>query len=148
MKNTLIFVLVAGVLVLGACAPAAVEEAVVPEVVEEVMTEEPATEEPVVEETSPTEGSAMGAEVSFSADLVPILEQWAYPAHSTAGKGGVFLANYEDIMLYVVPGNPEESMLYKRLTGDGVPVMPPSGQLPDETIQLFYDWIKQGAKNN
>jgi hypothetical protein len=39
-------------------------------------------------------------------------------------------------------------MLYKRLTGDGVDVMPPSGPLPAETIQLFYDWIKQGAQDN
>jgi hypothetical protein len=137
MKNKLIFVLMAGMLVLGACAPAAVEEAVVPEVVEEAM-----------EETAPAEVAAMGPEVSFSADLVPILEQWAYPAHSTQGRGGIFLATYDDIMQYVVPGNPEESMLYRRLTGDGVPVMPPSGQLPDEIIQLFYDWIMQGAKNN
>ena len=117
------------------------------------MEEEPTAEEPAMEEASPTEESAsvdaaMEGEVSFSEDLVPILEEWAYPAHSTQGAGGIFLATYEDIMQYVVPGNPEESMLYRRLTGDGVPVMPPSGKLPDETIQLFYDWIEQGAKNN
>jgi hypothetical protein len=142
MKNKLIFVLMAGMLVLGACAPAAVE------VVEETMVEEPAAEEPAMEEAAPAEEAAMGPEVSFSADLMPILEEWAYPAHSTAGRGGVFLATYEDIMQYVIPGNPEESMLYRRLIGDGLPVMPPSGKLPDETIQLFYDWIMQGAKNN
>jgi len=147
MKNKLIFVLIAGVLVLGACAPAAVEEVAAPEVVEEAMEEEPAAE-PAMEEAAPAEEAAMAAEVSFSADLVPILEQWAYPAHSTLGRGGIFLATYDDIMQYVIPGNPEESMLYRRLTGDGVPVMPPSGKLPDETILLFYNWILQGAKNN
>ena len=147
MKNKLIFVLIAGVLVLGACAPAAVEEVAAPEVVEEAMEVEPAAE-PAMEEAAPAEEAAMAAEVSFSADLVPILEQWAYPAHSTQGRGGIFLATYDDIMQYVIPGNPEESMLYRRLTGDGVPVMPPSGKLPDETILLFYNWILQGAKNN
>ena len=148
MKNKLIFVLIAGVLVLGACAPAAVPEVTAPEVVEEAMVEEPAAEDSAMEEAAPVAEVPAGDEVSFSADLVPILEQWAYPAHSTQGRGGIFLATYDDIMQYVIPGNPEESMLYRRLIGDGVPVMPPSGKLPDETIQLFYDWILQGAKNN
>ncbi len=148
MKNKLIFVLIAGVLVLGACAPAAVPEVTAPEVVEEAMVEEPAAEDSAMEEAAPVAEVPAGDEVSFSADLVPILEQWAYPAHSTQGRGGIFLATYDDIMQYVIPGNPEESMLYRRLIGDGVPVMPPSGKLPDETIQLFYDWIMQGAKNN
>jgi hypothetical protein len=79
---------------------------------------------------------------------MPVLQQFANPAHTTAGRGGVFLATYEDVLSHVLPGNPEESELYRRLTGDGVPVMPPSGKLPDEIIQLFYDWIMQGAKNN
>lgn len=148
MKNRFIFVLIAGILVLGACAPAAVEEAVVPEVVEEAMVEEPAAEEPAAAEAAPAEEATLGDEVSFSQDIMPVLEEFANPAHITAGRGGIFLATYDDIMQYVVPGNPEESMLYRRLTGDGVPVMPPSGKLPDETIQLFYDWILQGAKNN
>jgi hypothetical protein len=140
MKRKLLYLLIVGVFVLGACAPAAVEEAVAPEVVEEAMEEEP-TAAPVVEVPA-------GEEVSFSEDLVPILEEWAYPAHSTQGRGGVFLATYDDVMEYVIPGNPEESMFYRRLIGDGVPIMPPSGRLPDEMIQLFYDWILQGAKNN
>ena len=148
MKNKLIFILIAGVMVLAACAPAAVPEVTAPEVVEEAMVEEPAAEDTAMEEAAPVAEVPAGDEVSFSADLVPILEQWAYPAHSTQGRGGIFLATYDDIMQYVIPGNPEESMLYRRLIGDGVPVMPPSGKLPDETIQLFYDWILQGAKNN
>lgn len=148
MKNKLIFILIAGVMVLAACAPAAVPEVTAPEVVEEAMVEEPAAEDSAMEEAAPVAEVPAGDEVSFSADLVPILEQWAYPAHSTQGRGGIFLATYDDIMQYVIPGNPEESMLYRRLIGDGVPVMPPSGKLPDETIQLFYDWILQGAKNN
>lgn len=148
MKNKLLYLLIAGVFVLGACAPAAVEEATAPEVAEEAMEEAPVVEVPAADEAAPAAEAAMADEVSFSGDLLPILEQWAYPAHSTQGRGGIFLATYDDIMQYVIPGNPEESMLYRRLTGDGVPVMPPSGKLPDETIQLFYDWILQGAKNN
>lgn len=92
--------------------------------------------------------SSMATEVSFSQDIFPVIQQFALPAHGQQQRGGVSLASYEDIMQHVVPGDPAASELYKRLTGDGVPVMPPSGKLPDETIQLFYDWIAQGAKNN
>lgn len=92
--------------------------------------------------------SSTAAEVSFSKDIFPVIQQFALPAHGQQQKGGISLANYEDIMEYVVPGDPAASELYKRLIGDGVPVMPPTGKLPDDTIQLFYDWIAQGAKNN
>jgi len=92
--------------------------------------------------------SAMAVEVSFNSDIFPVIQEFALPAHGQQQKGGVSLASYEEIMMYVVPGDPAASELYKRLTGDGVPVMPPSGKLPDETIQLFYEWIAQGAKNN
>jgi len=51
-------------------------------------------------------------------------------------------------MKYVVPEKPEESQLYKALIGDGHRLMPPNGPLPDEQIQLFFDWISQGAKDN
>lgn len=146
MKNKLIMIVVAGILVLSACAPTVVEEAAAPAVMEEEVMEEKPAEEAAPVESAPAESEAMASEVSFSADIWPVLEQFALAAHG--GKGGVFLESYDDIMQYVNIGNPEDSILYKRLIGDGVPVMPPSGKLPDETIQLFYDWIAQGAKNN
>ncbi len=145
MKIKLISFILFGALVLAACAPAAAVEEVVEPVVEEAM---PAAEEEMAVEESQSEemDSSMAEEVSFSEDIWPVIEMYALDAHG--GSGGVFLESYEDILGYVVPGNPEESMLYKALTADGMPVMPPSGKLPDETIQLFYDWIAQGAKNN
>ena len=145
MKVRIITLLIAGALAVAACAPAAVEAPVV-EAAEpaEVMMPEAPAEEAMAEE-APAEMAA-GSEVSFSADIWPVIEQFALEAHG--GSGGVFLESYEDIMEYVVPGKPEESMLYKALTADGMKQMPPSGRLPDETIQLFYDWILQGAPNN
>jgi len=134
-----------GALVLAACAPAAAVEEVAEPMVEEAM---PAAEEEMAVEESHSEDmdSSMAEEVSFSKDIWPVIEMYALNAHG--GAGGVFLESYEDILGYVVPGNPEGSMLYKALIADGMPVMPPSGKLPDETIQLFYDWIAQGAKDN
>ena len=145
MKVRIITLLIAGALAVAACAPAAVEAPVVEaaEPAEAVMPEALA-EEPMAEE-APAD-AAHASEVSFSADIWPVIEQFALEAHG--GSGGVFLESYEDIMEYVVPGKPEESMLYKALTADGMKQMPPSGRLPDETIQLFYDWILQGAPNN
>ena len=121
---------------------------------------EDAAQPAVQEATAPTDNAeaasaAMEEEaapaadmVSFSMDLMPVLVEFAQPAHSTEGEGGVFLETYDDVMKYVIAGDPENSELYKRLIGDGVDIMPPSGKLPDATIQLFYDWIAQGALDN
>lgn len=94
------------------------------------------------------EAAPASAMVNFNMDIMPVLVEFAQPAHSIEGEGGVFLETYDDVMKYVIAGDPENSELYKRLTGDGVDIMPPSGKLPDATIQLFYDWIAQGALNN
>jgi hypothetical protein len=90
--------------------------------------------------------TAANGEVSFSQDIMPVLQKFAARAHGN--NGGVNLQSYDNVMKVVVPGSPEKSMLYMSLTGNGMPVMPPSGKLDDTTIQLFYDWIAQGAKNN
>ena len=95
--------------------------------------------------SSSSEGSSV-AEVSFSQDILPVLNKFAGRAHGN--NGGVNLETYDNVMKVVVPGSPEESKLYQALTGNGMPQMPPSGKLDDATIQLFYDWISQGAKNN
>ena len=92
------------------------------------------------------QGDPSGSGVSFSKDIMPVLKQFATRAHG--GTGGVFLENYNDVMQYVVPGKPEDSQIYKDITGNGTLQMPPGNPLPKQTIQLFYDWIKQGAPNN
>jgi len=145
-KNISIFAI--SLFLIAACAPASQVEEAVPEVTAEssqVMEEQEAEAgemEAEVESEQPIESD----QVSFSKDVWPILEENALTAHG--GKGGVFLESYEDIMNYVEPGDPENSLLYKALTADGMQQMPPSGALPDDMIQLFYDWIDQGAKNN
>ena len=46
----------------------------------------------------------------------------------------------------VVPGNPEASRLYKRLLGEGGPLMPLGGPpLPDPQIETIKNWILAGA---
>jgi len=149
MKSKSLIVMLAAMLLIAACAPAApADEPVLAE--EEMMAESaPETEMEADEAANTTEMDSaedMTAEVSFSQDVWPIIEEYALAAHG--GKGGVFLESYADIMKYVTPGDPENSMLYKALIGDGVKQMPPDAPLPDEMIQTIYDWIQQGAQDN
>ncbi len=148
MKNTHFALLIVSALLLGACASAApAAETAEPVVVEEQAAA--AMETPMVEEAAPaaeSEADSAVEAVSFSQDVWPILEKYALAAHG--GKGGVFLESYDDILKYVSPGDPENSMLYKALIGDGMQRMPPDTPLPDELIQTIYDWIQQGALNN
>jgi hypothetical protein len=154
MKLRILTISIISTLLIASCATAVVEEAPAGPVVEEGTG--PAVEDsdaniekvddPETMEDESTTDSLDTGEVSFSTDIWPIIEAEALSAHG--GSGGVFLESYEDIMKYVVPEKPEESQLYKALIGDGHRLMPPNGPLPDEQIQLFFDWISQGAKDN
>ena len=137
MKNKLLLLVLVFGLIFSACSTNNVVDDIAVEMVEEEI--ETQAEESVMEVEEVME-------VSFLKDLLPVLEKFASQAHGSSG--GVNLETYENVLKVVVPGSPEESRLYKHLTGDGVPVMPPSGKLDDETIQLFYDWIAAGAKEN
>ena len=142
MKFKVLLVSLIAILLVVACAPAEVVDA--PAAPADANVDE--SMEKGEDESAMEEIDSMAAEVSFSEDIWPIIEAEALDAHG--GRGGVFLESYDDILEYVEPGNPEESVLYHVLTGDGQPLMPPDGPLPDEQIQLFYDWILQGAKDN
>jgi glucose/arabinose dehydrogenase len=146
MKLKNISVILLAAILLAACSTAPAEEAAAQPAMQEASAPNDDTEaaSPAMEE----EAAPATDMVSFSMDIMPVLVEFAQPAHGTQGEGGVFLETYDDVMKYVMAGDPENSELYKRLTGDGVDIMPPSGKLPDATIQLFYDWIAQGALNN
>ena len=145
MKIKTFTFLVIGAILVVACAPSVIEEAPAV-VVEENSGNATSESEAAMSKDEQSSNNGDAAAVSFNEDIWPILEAEALTAHG--GSGGVFLESYEDIMKYVVPGKPEESALYQALTGNGQPLMPPNGSLPDEQIQLFYDWILQGANNN
>ena len=145
MKNKLLILILLPGLVLAACTPATATEPAPAVVVETAPSVEVKPTQPAATLAPTLEPTAAG--VSFSKDIWPVLEKFALSAHG--GKGGIYLESYSDVMAYVVPGSPDESMLYNSLIGaKGVPLMPPGNPLPSATIQLFYDWIKQGAKDN
>ena len=114
-----------------------------------VPAEEPAVggvvEEPVVVEEP---------KVSFKDDIQPILaERCAIPGcHAAPGAGGLNLSQYDTFKKggnggdAFAAGNGEGSLVVKRIDGGGMPPIPPP--LNADQVQLFIDWIDEGAENN
>ncbi len=109
-------------------------------------------------------------QVSFSADVKPILDNYCISCHSGSGEGqavsGFAVDDYESVMhgtkygKVVVPGSPMSSSLYLLITGkaDKKIHMPPHHDeslaegrgfaLSRTHIETITNWIEQGAKDN
>lgn len=95
-------------------------------------------------------------EVSFSRQLAPVLVAKCASCHSQEkAKGGFRAHSFETLfqpgkskLPSIVPAKPDESELLKRLTSsDEDERMPQKDEpLPPEQIDLFRQWIAQGAK--
>jgi hypothetical protein len=142
MKKNGLIVLVMSCFILTACAGSPVTTPA------NIPSQIPPTQVQTAKNSpAPTQGQITNSsEVSFSRDIMPIFQKYS-DSHHSAGNF-YSLDTYEGVTQDVVPGNPEQSKLYRRLTGQGGPQMPPGSPLPDNLIKLIYDWIKQGAKNN
>lgn len=104
--------------------------------------EQPIIEEPVV------------AGTSFKDDIQPILaERCAVPGcHAAPGVAGLDLSKYDTFKKggangpAFAAGDGKGSLVVKRIDGGG---MPPGGPpLDGDQVQLFIDWIDEGAENN
>jgi len=118
-----------------------------------------------------TQFSACGQrEVSFAADIQPILEVACVECHTTTGEGvaasGFAVNDYDSVMKgtdlgsVIVAGSSISSTLYRVVAGKTDPEirMPPHHEdawaegrgapLGDEEIEKLAAWIDQGAKNN
>ncbi|MDX1645587.1 MAG: c-type cytochrome domain-containing protein [Longimicrobiales bacterium] len=91
--------------------------------------------------------------VSFSADVMPILEQYCWECHSEENTElGLRLDSYEGVMAgsdygtVVEPGDPDGSLLVDMVeAGD----MPEEGDpVPPEQLEILKTWIAEGAQNN
>ena len=109
-----------------------------------------------------------GANLSFKADVFPIVRKYCLPCHAeeSYNPSQLSLDTYELLMKGgkhgppVVPGKPEESIMLKKLSpdppfGDPMPLKVrrrknPSQQkkLTEEEIRSITEWIKQGAPDN
>jgi hypothetical protein len=109
----------------------------------------PEPEEPVEEPEVAT--------VSYSDDIEPILnEKCAFVGCHVAGHvTNLDLSNYDTFKqggnnnAAFVADDGEGSLVVKRIDGSQPPQMPPGGPPFDQDeVQLFIDWINEGAENN
>ena len=102
------------------------------------------------------------AEVSYKADVAPILEKHCRSCHTPGQPGyvasGFDLAGYDSLMKgtrygpVVLPHDPLTSALVMLIEGRVDPSikMPHGGQNPmsEDEIKTIRLWVEQGAKNN
>ncbi|CAN5890630.1 hypothetical protein BH23PLA1_BH23PLA1_04480 [soil metagenome] len=96
-----------------------------------------------------------GASVSFSKQVLPILQKNCQGCHQPAkDQGGLILTTHAALLQGgeggpgVEPGQPDESVLLDNIAGDA-PLMPPNGDpLSAEAVALIRDWIAQGAPDD
>jgi len=95
--------------------------------------------------------------VSYSDEIQPIFNSSCGPSscHIGGNSGGLTLGSYPDLMDggnsgdVVVPGNPANSIIIRRIEGSTAPRMPLDRQpLSNSDIQKIRDWIEQGALDN
>lgn len=109
---------------------------------------------PIVEEDA-----ALGRPVDFEKDVRPILQANCTACHNvTTNEGGVILETVESMLKgggsspVLVPGKPEESLLYKLSRRGDEPVMPPmpndrqARPLTSRELWIVRQWISEGAK--
>jgi hypothetical protein len=113
-----------------------------------------------------TGAAAQAAEVSFTAEIVPLLNARCVSCHLTGDElGGLALhpkAAYGNLvgvpsrqspLKRVEPGHPEASYLYLKLTdahldagGEGEPMPLGAWPLDEDQLELVRRWIADGAK--
>ena len=84
----------------------------------------------------------------FARDVQPILKAHCVSCHSrTSPAGGLDLTEPKAMLKAVSKGNPDASLLLRRVRGlDGKPAMPKGfGPLSTKEIATIRDWIAEGA---
>ena len=100
-------------------------------------------------------------EISFKAEVQPIIAQYCLECHGDGGKGtqasGLLMTSHDSLMKgtrfgsIIKPGDSLSSVLIMLVEGRANPAikMPHSKEpLPKEKIMVLKRWVEQGAKNN
>src|SRR5262245_38264740 len=94
------------------------------------------------------------AGVDFDREVHPILAAKCFACHSGDKRsGGLSLSNYSEILRggktgkVVNPGSSGDSLIMRRVLGNGVPPMPPVGErLSASEAAVIRAWIDEGAR--
>jgi len=112
-------------------------------------------EYPTSQPVAPTQPTPSGSEVSFSGQVLPLLQSRCQVCHNEqSALGGWDAHAFNEIMTtgknapVVIPGDITNSILAQRVTGTKGSVMPPSGMLSEQEIQIILDWISASAPDN
>lgn len=106
------------------------------------------------EEVPEDTGTTDTAEISFANDVAPILASECAICHGSLG--GWDSSTYDSVINSgdngpaVIPGDVENSLLAQKIQGTqtiGV-MMPTSGLMDQDLIQIILDWIEAGAPDN
>lgn len=98
---------------------------------------------------------ASAADVDYERQIAPLLKTYCAGCHNdTDREGDLSLLSLNTLRAgtpdgaVVIPAKPEESKLFKVISGSAEPKMPPKDepQLKPEQIALIREWIAQGAK--
>lgn len=100
-----------------------------------------------------TETPAQLTTVSFTNDILPVLQNRCLNCHGgNRTEEGLVLLSYADVLkgsdngLIVTPGNADTSLLVEVLVNQDMPKRGP--KLTPDQVQLFIDWVNQGALDN
>ena len=97
----------------------------------------------------PAQGLAASAPLAEKARAV--LQQHCLSCHGEARISGLDLRQRESLLKggdsgpAIVPGHPEESLLYRAVLQTGELKMPAGGALSPEEVEVLRDWIQAGA---
>jgi len=101
---------------------------------------------------APAKGAAGAGAISFEKEIAPILVKNCMGCHDDTASGGLKFDTFAALAAgcggkLVVPGNPDGSILTRRLVAAGEARMPKGGKAlaPDE-IRKIATWIAGGAK--
>jgi hypothetical protein len=106
---------------------------------------------------SEPENEPIPEQVSYADDIQPIFNSNCAGSQCHIGgmSNGLSLVSYSTLMEggisgpVVIPGEPDSSIIVRRLEGTIQPQMPfQLPPLPHARIQLIRDWIAQGAHDN
>lgn len=110
------------------------------------------TAETVTETPAATTSSQLQA-VSFTNDVMPILETYCQKCHGLERvKEGLDMTTYENLMAgsfngsVVTPGNANDSLLVELIIKNKMPDRGP--KVSQGELQTIIDWVNQGAINN
>jgi mono/diheme cytochrome c family protein len=89
----------------------------------------------------------------YQRDIHPLFARKCFACHGGDKRsGGLSLRDYASTLeggrsgALLVPGDPAESLLLRRVTGEVQPQMPPGGKLTETEMAALRSWIREGAR--